>query len=438
MEEFLYELIGSACLVAVLLAASRGVRKRAHFWLWAVLSFLVIAAAGILLDRFADPLLGRAGLRGAVHALFLFAAAMAAARAVCPKGFAYYANIALCGYALAVQLFAFFFAVWTQELGRWNLLVGFACAAAVPAVQDVASRRFPPSAVQPALSGWAVALFSALVLAALLLFGALFPPAAGADRTLRALVAAAASFTFIALALQQQCAAALRKAARDRAALRDTLQGERDLHAREQAMMDVINMHSHDLKYRLWREEQKRAARGSAAAPAQDPPPAPEEKIAAAVDTYEHIYHTGNDALDVVLAAKARLCGEQGIQFDCMAEGSLLSFWDEADVYTFFGNILDNAVEAASRLSDRQKRVISLHVERRRGFAVVREENYFTGALAFENGLPRTTKRGGLHGYGLRSVRRTAERYGGALSCSAKEDRFLLKAVFPLPRGAGK
>ncbi|MFH7450841.1 hypothetical protein RA279_28295, partial [Pseudomonas syringae pv. tagetis] len=56
----------------------------------------------------------------------------------------------------------------------------------------------------------------------------------------------------------QQCAAALCKVMRERAALRDTLQGERDLHAREQAMMDVINMHSHDLKYRLWREEQKR------------------------------------------------------------------------------------------------------------------------------------------------------------------------------------
>lgn len=431
--------------MAVLLAASRGARMRAHFWLWAMLSFIVIAAAGILLSRFVDPLLGQAGLRGAVRTFFLFAAAMVAAWAVCPKGSIYYANIALCGYAMAVQLFAFFFAVWTQGLGDWNLLVGFACTAAVPAVQYIAARRFPPSAVQSALSWWAVALFSALVFAALFFFGALFPPAMGSDRTLRALVAAAAFFTFLALALLQQCAAALCKVMRERAALRDTLQGERDLHAREQAMMDVINMHSHDLKYRLWREEQKRIAEGSAAASARREPsvsaeeePAQAEMIAAAVNTYEHIYHTGNAALDVVLAAKARLCSENDIQFDCMAEGALLSFWDEADVYTFFGNILDNAVEAVSHLSERQKRVISLHVERRRGFAVVREENYFIGALAFENGLPRTTKRGGLHGYGLRSVRHTAERYGGALTCSAKEDRFLLKAVFPLPLGAGK
>lgn len=71
--------------------------------------------------------------------------------------------------------------------------------------------------------------------------------------------------------------------------------------------------------------------------------------------------------------------------------------------------------------------------ERRSGGIVVRIENYFGGTLEFSDGLPRTTKgEDGWHGFGLKSVKYIAQKYGGDLSCRVKDGFFILQAVFPV------
>ncbi len=419
MREELYNLFGGACLVAALLIAGRGARRRAHFWLWAVLCCLLFAALHLLLHfRLLPPAPDAA--RGAAELAFVFASAVITAWAVFPGGpvaALFYANVALCTLGTARQLFRFAFAAWAYDAGWWNVLLCALCCAIPLLALGLAVRRtpFPPP------ESLSVPLFSVLILAAWFFFDVVCMQAAGMLRELHLLIAVGAAAVFFLLALLQGVLAALRAAERELAALRQTQARGARQREREQESADLINIRSHDLKYRMLRAREGAAE----AAPAED------AALGEALDVYERTYHTGCDALDVLLTEKSLLCREKGIELNCMADGALLSRLAEADVYTLLGNILDNAIEATAPL-EAAKRVIALNIERRRAFALIREENYFAGALTFAGGLPRTTKGGGLHGYGLRSVRKTAQKYGGALSCEAVEDRFVLKVVFPL------
>ena len=54
--------------------------------------------------------------------------------------------------------------------------------------------------------------------------------------------------------------------------------------------------------------------------------------------------------------------------------------------------------------------------------------NYFSGTLQIEDGLPKTSKTGeeGFHGYGMKSMKLIAEKYGGSLRASAEGELFTL------------
>ena len=104
---------------------------------------------------------------------------------------------------------------------------------------------------------------------------------------------------------------------------------------------------------------------------------------------------------------------------------------EETDLYSLFGNIVDNAIEAVSDPGVEEK-LISLTVKRSDGLVSVNVHNYYCGKLDFENGLPLTTKKNkSYHGYGMKSIKRVVEKYGGELSVSGKGGIFNLNIVFP-------
>ena len=146
---------------------------------------------------------------------------------------------------------------------------------------------------------------------------------------------------------------------------------------------------------------------------------------------------TGNEVLDVVLGEKARECARLGVKTAFFVDAGCLSFMSAFDVCTLFGNLVDNAVEAASRLAGQNgtEPEISLDVRRQKGFASVRCANPYTGnLLRMPNGNLATTKDAPEeHGIGLRSVRATVERYGGALTIDTADGMFTVTAILPIP-----
>ena len=84
-------------------------------------------------------------------------------------------------------------------------------------------------------------------------------------------------------------------------------------------------------------------------------------------------------------------------------------------------------------MQDLEKRLIHLSVARQKGFVHIRLENTYAGELKFDGDLPITTKADSRnHGYGLKSIRQTAKKYGGSATVAAKGAWFELRILLPL------
>lgn len=145
---------------------------------------------------------------------------------------------------------------------------------------------------------------------------------------------------------------------------------------------------------------------------------------------------TGNGVLDVLLTEKQRQCRDAGIRPMFFVDGSRLGFINDFDLCTLIGNAADNAIEATSQLPDGEAREFSLSVTYRNDIAIIHCQNRFRGALDRSGALPRTTKGNTdatAHGIGMRSMERTAEKYGGHLAWEADSGTFTLVIMVPVP-----
>ena len=168
------------------------------------------------------------------------------------------------------------------------------------------------------------------------------------------------------------------------------------------------------------------------------------------IEQYKHVLNeydseirTGNETLDIVINEKAGACRADGISFTFMGDGASLSFVSQYDLYSLFGNILDNAIEAVSKIDDRAKRIISVTMESQGNCVTVSAMNYFVGNMHMSDGLPVTTKTVNMesHGFGMRSIKLIAEKYGGGIDIGVNGDIFELSVFLIMPKrsdGIGK
>lgn len=188
--------------------------------------------------------------------------------------------------------------------------------------------------------------------------------------------------------------------------------------------IECINLKCHDLKHQISLLRHQ--------VPDQSSKDALKE-IEAAVLIYDSVVKTGNDALDVILTEKSLICEKNQIVLTCMVDGSGFAAFQTIDLYSIFGNILDNAIESVVPLSDPERRVIGLTVTNSGNMLLIHTENYFDHPITMENGLPVTTKEDvRFHGFGMKSVQLLVQRYGGTLSVETDDDIFNLNIMIPV------
>lgn len=140
------------------------------------------------------------------------------------------------------------------------------------------------------------------------------------------------------------------------------------------------------------------------------------DELRSKISGYDAQTHTGNEVLDVILTEKRLLCSSKNIQFTSMVDGMALDFVEELDLYALFSNLLSNSMEAVEKLPEGVDRFITLTVRRNDDIVSIHSENPCTGVLNFEDGLPVTSGDPEWHGFGMKSMERVAEKYGGTLS----------------------
>ena len=214
------------------------------------------------------------------------------------------------------------------------------------------------------------------------------------------------------------------------------LQMQKELHRKEQIWqknkaqyemsketIEIINRKCHDLKHQI------RALKGIENIQKQKEVV---EGIEESVMIYDAIKNTGNTILDTVLTEKGLLCKEHNIQLNVIADGKLLDFMDEIDLYTLFGNALENAIESNLRIKQPQRRYINLQIREKLNLVLVRVENPYVGEIQMSGGIPQTMKKEKEeHGFGVRSMIHTAEEYGGIAKIETQNQVFVLRILFP-------
>ncbi len=191
-----------------------------------------------------------------------------------------------------------------------------------------------------------------------------------------------------------------------------------------QEAMDLIHYKYHDLKHHIIALRAQENAEQRAAYL---------DKMEEEIRNFEAQNRTGNDVLDTLLNAKMLQCMKKHISMTCVVDGTLFSFMDTMDICSLFGNALDNAIEYEEKIADKEKRLIHVTACAQRNFLVVRFENYCEEQMDFGTAFPVTTKDDTqFHGYGLKSLRYTARKYGGEVSANIEDNWFVLKVLIPM------
>lgn len=154
-----------------------------------------------------------------------------------------------------------------------------------------------------------------------------------------------------------------------------------------------------------------------------------------AISIYDANIKTGNEVLDIILTEKSLLCNEKDIRLTCMVGECDLFFFKEGDLYSFFGNILDNAINAVSSMENKDKKCIGVNIHQIEKFIAIKVDNYFSGEIDLsDDGLPLTKKDKNYHGFGMQSIKMITEKYGGTLNVEIDGDVFILNIMFPVSK----
>ncbi|MDF2589773.1 MAG: hypothetical protein K0S41_3614 [Anaerocolumna sp.] len=149
---------------------------------------------------------------------------------------------------------------------------------------------------------------------------------------------------------------------------------------------------------------------------------------------YDTVVKTENEVLNTILSEKSLYCEKHRIRLSCIVDASQLDFMSTLDIYALLGNALDNAIECVSKHKDKEKRVISLTISANGSFLSIQTNNYYEGTIHIVDGMPETTKKNQVyHGFGIKSMKHIAEKYGGTLYTSLDNSIFMLQIVIPIP-----
>lgn len=144
----------------------------------------------------------------------------------------------------------------------------------------------------------------------------------------------------------------------------------------------------------------------------------------------ENVCSSGNSAVDAIINFKYAVAKDSGIRF-------LLKIFipekmpiDQCDIGVVLGNAIDNAIEATMGCS-RNEKVIEIILGIKKEALVIIVKNPYEHRLNRDrNGnIISSKKEKKRHGFGLNSINRIVEEYGGAMVLDIGDNRFSLIAT---------
>lgn len=203
----------------------------------------------------------------------------------------------------------------------------------------------------------------------------------------------------------------------------DTKLMEHVLHIQEKQLLmskeniDYINVKFHDLKYHLSSLGNKMSDYDR-------------EELEKIIIGYNLDVKSGNSALDVILTEKKMVCQRNNIELITIVDGKSIDYMQATEIYTLFGNAIDNSIEAVKKISSKDRHVINVNVKYSLGFSSITIENYYEGNIEIYNDLPKTSKGNNVfHGFGMKSIKMIVEKYNGYMNIDYNDNKFTLSII---------
>lgn len=151
------------------------------------------------------------------------------------------------------------------------------------------------------------------------------------------------------------------------------------------------------------------------------------------VSQFEYVSDSGNTLLDSLLNHKIKATREKGITLELFMETENYDFLDSIDMCSIFGNILDNAIEAADRVRSGERRWIQIKSAVIQGVWILKAENSFSVPPLIENEKYISSKDGPKrNGIGISSIRYCVSKYGGKTEIFTEGNVFTIKVMVPV------
>lgn len=142
--------------------------------------------------------------------------------------------------------------------------------------------------------------------------------------------------------------------------------------------------------------------------------------------------YSNNKLVNVIVTRYCELCREKHINTNIDIRNIDFSFLTDGDLTAILDNLLENAYEAAQKV---KKGEINLQIDAfNENFLLIKIQNSCQIPPKIKDGHIITSKKSDGHGYGLKSVRRAAERYNGEIKFSYDKDHQLFQVSTYLQR----
>ena len=141
------------------------------------------------------------------------------------------------------------------------------------------------------------------------------------------------------------------------------------------------------------------------------------DKLNGKLNREELCEYSNHKMLNIILSEYSMKAKNAGVGFDVYVEpGCILSYVQDVDLITMIGNLLDNAILAASKKKKDSSVMVRIFMQKDGKLCVIKVVNDFVEELKEVRGrLISTKKEAGVHGIGLSSVSKIAEQYSGYL-----------------------
>lgn len=139
------------------------------------------------------------------------------------------------------------------------------------------------------------------------------------------------------------------------------------------------------------------------------------------IEAKEVYSNTHNLAFDSIINYKLNDARQRSIKLDIRVLIPPILNIEVADIVTIIGNLLDNALDAVATVEDK---MIKLDIEYSKESLFIQVENTFDGEVKYAGEMIITRKRGDGHGYGLKNIQKSVEKYNGYISINHSDNVF--------------